>query len=154
MKVNILIAATCHADVTQSRHPSALISTCEVCEVLFASFSPFVWTVPLDGGDSCWRSDFYVLLHFSLLSSSRPPFILCRKFTKAFFFLSSRVFSTCLKINGNWIFYSSEGIGGGRGMWIPSSLTHTHTHAVQHTQTPACRECWCVCVWGGFPNSG
>lgn len=50
MKVNILIAATCHADVTQSRHPSTLISACEVSEVLFASFSPFC----LDGS-SGWR---------------------------------------------------------------------------------------------------
>lgn len=104
-------------------------------------FLPFVWTVPRDGGDSCWRSDFYVPLHFF------PPFIVSaffhslQKIDKSIFFFPLLCFSTCLKINGNWIFYSSEGMGGGRGMWIPLSLTHTHCNTHRHLHVESAGVC-------------
>lgn len=141
MKVNILIAATCHADVTQSLHPSALISTCEVSEVLFAPFSPFC-----QDGSSGWRRQ---LLEKWLLCPATffSPFhrlgllsFFAENWQKHFFF-SLSCFSTCLKINGNWIFYSSEGMGGGRGMWIPLSLTHTHCNTHRHLRVESAGVC-------------
>lgn len=166
MKVNILIAATCHADVTQSRHPSALISTCEVSEVSFAPFSPFC----LDAS-SGWRRQLlekWLLCPATFFSSFHRlgllPFF-AENWQKHFFF-PLLCFLTCLKINGNWIFYSSEGMGGGRGMWIPLSLTHTHCNTHRHLRVESAGVCrgdsltavkqhsWSPLMWAEKPAAG
>lgn len=134
MKVNILRPLV--SKMLHSPHIQALQWVRVKClKSRSLPFLPFVWTVPLDGGDSCWRSDFYSPLHFF------SPFIVSASFHSlwkidgsGFFFFCPLMFFNLLKNKWKLNFSSSEEMGGGRGMSFPLSLTHT----------PACRERWCV----------
>lgn len=123
----------CYTVPSSKRFNKYMWSVWSLVRFLFSLLSGrFLWMEETAVGEETFMSCYI----FSLLSSSRPPFILCRKLTKAF--LCTLVFFNLLKNKWKLNFLLLWGNGWRKGDVNPVELdrhTHAHKRSVTHADT-------------------